>query len=87
MPFVGGFLRILGTFIGGVWAGTSGGSGLDTTLISGAGMIVIGSVGGDVGTTLSSKLGMVRVKHDLGGSVDWRRIWATWMNKFLIVEL
>ena len=41
-------------FIGGVWAGTSGGSGMGTTIISGAGIIVSGRVGDDVLTTLGS---------------------------------
>ena len=63
-----------GTFIGGVWAGTSGGSGVGATLISGAGMIVSGIVGGDVGTNLGSESGMVRGKRDLGGAVSRRRI-------------
>ena len=55
-PFVVFFLRTFGgTFIGGVWASTSGGSGVGATLISGIGMIVSGSVGGDVCTTLGSE--------------------------------
>ena len=75
-----------GTFIGGFWAGAIRRSGVGVTLIYGAGMIVSGSVGGDVGTTLGYESGMVRGKHDLGGAVAWHRIWATWMNAFLIVE-
>ena len=59
---------------------------MGTILIYGAGMIVSVSVGANVGTTLGSELGMVRGKRDLGGAVAWRRIWATWMNSFLIVE-
>ena len=59
---------------------------MGATLISSAGMIVSGSVGGDVGTTLGYELGMVRVKRDLGGAVARRRIWYTWMNAFLIVD-
>ena len=46
------FENVLGTFIGGVWAGKSGGSGVGATLIYGAGVIVSGIVGGDLGTTL-----------------------------------
>ena len=49
-------------------------------------MIVSGSVGGDVGTTLGSELGMVRVRRDLGGGISWSRIWATCMNAFSIVD-
>ena len=71
------FNNFRGTFIGGVWAGTSGGSGVVDNLISGAGMIVSGSIGGDVGTTLGSELGMVIGKRDSGGEVARRRIWAT----------
>ena len=56
------------------------------TLIYGAGMIVSGSVVGDLGTTLGSESGMVRCKRDLGGAVAWRRIWSTWMKAFLIEE-
>ena len=59
---------------------------MGATLICVVGMIVSGSVGGDVGTTLGSESGMVRGKRDLGGAVDKRRIWATWMKVFLIVE-
>ena len=73
-------------FICGVWPDTSEGSGVGATLISGAGVIVSGSVGGDVGTTLGSELGMVGGRRDLGGAVAQRRIWATCMNAFLIVE-
>ena len=80
------FENFEGTFIGGVWDGTSEGSGVGATLISGAGMILSGSVGGDVGTTLGSESGMVRGKHDLGGAVAWHRIWATWMKECLSVE-
>ena len=75
-----------GTLISGVWASTSVGSGVGATLISSAGMIVIGSLGADVGTTLGSESGMVIGKCDLGGAVDCHRIWATWMKEFLIVE-
>ena len=75
-----------GTFIGGVWPGTRGGSGVGVTLISGAGVIVSGSFGGDVGTTLSSELEMVEGRRDLGDAVARCRIWATWINVFLIVE-
>ena len=80
------FENFRGTFIGGVWSGTSGGSGVGATLISGTGMIVSGSVGDDVGTTLGSESGMVRGKRDLGVEVAQRRIWAIWMKEFLIVE-
>ena len=62
------------TFIGGVWASTSRGSGVGATPIYGAGMIVGGSVGGNVGTTLGSESGMVRGKRDLGDAVARRRI-------------
>ena len=71
------FREFLETFIGGVYACTSGGSGAGVTLIFGAGVTVRGSVGVDVGTTLGSELGMVRGKRDLGGAVARRRIWAT----------
>ena len=64
----------------------SRGSGVGATLISGAGVIVSGSVGGDVGTTLGSESEMVGVRRDLGGVFTWHKIWATWMNAFLIVE-
>ena len=47
---------------------------MGTTLISGAGMVVSGRVGGDVGTTLGYELGMVRGKRDLGGAVAQRKI-------------
>ena len=60
---------------------------MGATLIFGAGVIVSGSIGGDVGTTLGSELGMVGGRRDLGGVVARRRIWATLMNAFLIVEL
>ena len=60
---------------------------MGATLISGAGMIVSGSVGGDVDTTIGYESGMVRGKRDLGGAVAQRRIWAIWMKEFLIVEL
>ena len=59
---------------------------MGATLICVVGMIVSGSVGGDVGTTLGSESGMVRGKRDLGGEVARRRIWATWMKSFFIVE-
>ena len=59
---------------------------MGATLISGTGMIVSGSVGDDVGTTLGSESGMVRGKRDLGVEVAQRRIWAIWMKSFLIVE-
>ena len=59
---------------------------MGTTLIFGAGVIVSGNVGSDVGTTFGSKLGMVVGRRDLRGAFDRRRIWATWMNAFLIVE-
>ena len=64
----------------------SEGSGVGGTLISGAGVIVSGSIGGDVGTTLTSESGMVGGRYYLGGVVDRRRIWATWMTVFSIVE-
>ena len=68
VPFVGGFFEIcLGMFIGGVWACTSRGSGVGATLIFGTGVIVSGSIGDDVGTTLGSELRMVGGRHDLGG--------------------
>ena len=67
-------MNILGTFISGVWAGTSGESGVGATLISGAGVIVRGRVGVDVGNNFGSELGMVRGKHDLGGAVAQRNI-------------
>ena len=86
VPFMGGFCEFLGTFIGGVWAGMRGGSGVITTLISDVGVIVSGIVGGDVGTTLGSESGMVVGRSDLGGVAARRRIWATLMNTFLIVE-
>ena len=73
-------MSFLGTFIGGVWAGTRRGSGVGATLISGAGIIVRGIVDDDVGTTLGYELGMVRGKRDLGGAVDRHRIWATWIK-------
>ena len=75
-----------GTFIGGFWAGAIRRSGVGATLIYGAGMIVSGSVGGGVGTTLGSESGMARGKRDLGGAVARRRIWATWMKACLIVD-
>ena len=59
---------------------------MGATLVSGAGVVVSGSVGGDVGTTLGSESGMVGGRRDLGGVVARRRIWATWINAFLIVE-
>ena len=59
---------------------------MDATLISGAAVIVSGSVGGDIVTTLSSESGMVVGRRDLGGVITRRRIWATWMNVFFIVE-
>ena len=59
---------------------------MGATLISGAGIIVSGSVGGDVGTTLGYESGMARGKRDLGGELARCRIWATWMKSFLIVE-
>ena len=59
---------------------------MGATLICVVGMIVSGSVGGDVGTTLGSESGMVRGKRYLGGTVAWSRIWATWMKEFLSVE-
>ena len=65
----------------------SKGSGVGATLISGAGVIVSGSIGGDVCTILSSESGMVEVRRDLGGVVARRRIWDTWMNAFLILDL
>ena len=80
------FDNVLGTFIGGVWAGMSRGSGVGATLIYGSGVVLSGSFGGDVGTTLGYESGMVGGRRDLGGVVSRRRIWATWMNEFLIVE-
>ena len=59
---------------------------MGATLISGAGVILSGSVGGDAVTTLGSELGVVGYRRDLGGAVDRRRIWVTWMSAFLIVE-
>ena len=59
---------------------------MGATLVSDAGVIESDSIGGDVGTNLGSELGMVGGRRDLGGAVAWRRIWATWMNTFLIVE-
>ena len=59
---------------------------MGATLIFGAGVIVSGSVAGDVGTTLGSELEIVGGRRDLGGAVARCRIWATWMNTFLIVE-
>ena len=47
---------------------------MGATLISGAGVIVSGSVGGDLGTTLGSELGMVGGRCYFGGAVVWRRI-------------
>ena len=47
---------------------------MGSTLISGSGTIVSGSVGGDVDTTLGSESGMVRGKRDLGDAVARRRI-------------
>ena len=83
VPFGGRiFENFLGTFISGVWAGTSGGSDVGATLISGAGVVVSGSVGGGVGTNLGSESGMVVGRRDLGGAVARIRIWATWMNAF-----
>ena len=82
-----GFKIFLGTCIGGVWDDTIRGSGVGATLISGAGVIVSSSVSGDVGTTLSSELWMVGGRRNLGGAVAQQRIWTTWMNAFLIVEL
>ena len=64
----------------------SRGSGVGAILISGAGVIVSGSIGDDVGTTLGSELRMVGGRHDLGGAVARRRIWDTWVNVFLIVD-
>ena len=58
---------------------------MGATLISSAGTIVSVSVGDDVGTTLGYESGVVRGKHDLGGAVAWRRIWATWIKAFLNV--
>ena len=82
---MGEFFEIfLGTFIGGLWASTSRGSGVGATLIFGAGVIVSGSIGGDVGTTLGFELGMVGGRRDLGGAVARRRIWATCMNAFFL---
>ena len=81
-----GFKIFLGTCIGGVWDDTIRGSGVGATLISGAGVIVSSSVGGDVGTTLGYESGMVEGRRDMGGVVARRRIWSTWMNAFLIVE-
>ena len=52
----------------------SGWRGVVATLIYGAGVIVSGSIGGDVGTTLSSKSGMVGGRRDLGGVLAWPRI-------------
>ena len=75
VPFGGRiFENFLGTFISGVWAGTSGGSGVGATIISGTEAILRGSVGGDVGTTLGSELGMVGGRRDSGGAVARRRI-------------
>ena len=59
---------------------------MSATLISGAGIIVSSSVGGNVDTTIGSGLETVRGKRDMGGAVAWRRIWYTWMNAFLIVD-
>ena len=39
---------------------------MGATLVSDAGVIESDSIGGDVGTNLSSELGMVGGKHDLG---------------------
>ena len=74
------FDNLGGTFIGGVWSGTSGGSGVGATLIYGAGIIVSGVIVGYAGTTLGSESGMVRGKRYLGGAVSRRRIWATCMK-------
>ena len=79
-------MNILGTFISGVWAGTSGGSGVGATLLFGAEVIVSGSIGCDVGTTVGSELGMMGGRRDSGGAVARRRIWATCMNAFFLVE-
>ena len=68
------FEDFLVTFIGGVWAGMSGGSGVGATLISGARVVLSGSVGGAVGTTLGSESGVVVGRRDLGGVVARRRI-------------
>ena len=59
---------------------------MGATLVSDAGVIESDSIGGDVGTNLSSELGMVGGRRDLGCAVARRRIWATWINAFLIVE-
>ena len=58
------FENFLVTFIGGVWAGMGGGSGVGATLISGTGVIVSGSVGSDLGTNLGSESGMVGGRRD-----------------------
>ena len=64
----------------------SGRSGVGAPLISGAGVIVGGSISGDIGTTLGSESGMVVGRRYLGGAVARRRIWATWMKACLIVD-
>ena len=47
---------------------------MGATIISGTELILRGSVGGDIGTTLGSELGMVGGRCDFGGAVVWRRI-------------
>ena len=47
---------------------------MGATLISGARVVLSGSVGGAVGTTLGSESGVVVGRRDLGGVVARRRI-------------